>query len=63
METFIIDYKEVKKLMESKEIPAIGSNIYQVNNQSEYTINEERTKIWKRRHTASKAIYDLIASK
>lgn len=60
---FSIGYKEVKYLLDSLELKAIGSNYSQVNNQGEYTINEEGTKIYKRRHTAAKVCYDLIAEK
>lgn len=58
-----IDWKEVKSLLDSSDFKAIGTNYHQVNNQGEYTINKEGTKIYKRRHTAVKSHYDLIANK
>lgn len=58
-----IDWKLAKELVESGQLNAIGSNIHQINNQGEFTINVEKTKLYKRRHTAKKSIYDLIAVK
>lgn len=58
-----IDWKEAKSLVESGQFQIIGSNLGQINNQGEFTINKEGTKLYKRRHTASRAIYDLIAKK
>ena len=60
---FSISHKEVKQLIESGEFSAIGSNLYQVNNQGEYTINEDGNKIYKRRNNATRAHFDLIATK
>jgi hypothetical protein len=56
-----INYKEVLSMIADGKLKAIGSIIHQVNNQGEFTINTEETKVYKRRHTASKSIYDLIA--
>ena len=58
-----IDWKEGKQMVESGELQIIGSNFSQINNQGEFTLNEEKTKLYKRRHTAVKAHYDLIAQK
>lgn len=62
MEKFIgINWKEAKKLIESNQFKIIGSNLSQINNQGEYTLSEDGKRLYKRRHTAAKAIYDLIA--
>ena len=56
-----LDWKEVKKLIDSKELEIIGGNYGQINNQGEFTINSTRDKVFKRRHTARNVMYDLIA--
>jgi len=58
---FSINYKEAKQLVESGRLKIIGSNLAQINNQGEYTISADSKKLYKRRHTASKVIFDLIA--
>jgi len=58
---FAIDWKEAKRLVESGKLKAIGSNLSQINNQGEYTISADSKKLYKRRHTASTVIFDLIA--
>jgi hypothetical protein len=58
-----ISWKEAKQMVESGELQIIGSNLGQINNQGEFTLNREKTKLYKRRHTAAKAHYDLIAQK
>lgn len=60
---YTIDYKEAKQMVVSGELQIIGSNLGQINNQGEFTLNKEKTKLYKRRHTAVKAMYDLIAQK
>lgn len=57
-----INWKEAKALVESGKLKAIGSNLSQINNQGEYTISADQKKLYKRRHTASKAMFDLIAT-
>lgn len=63
MRTQKIDWKKAKQMVVSGELKIIGSNLHQINNQREFTINEEKTKLYKRRHTAVKSHYDLIAQK
>lgn len=58
-----IDWKEAKQLVESSQLTPIGSNLGQINNQGEYTISFDGGRLYKRRHTAPIAIYDLIAQK
>lgn len=58
-----INWKEAKNLVESNQLTAIGSNLSQINNQGEYTLSEDGRNLYKRRHSATKAIYDLIAKK
>ena len=58
---FSINWKEAKVLVESKKLKIIGANLSQINNQGEYTITSDGTKLYKRRHSASKVIFDLIA--
>ena len=63
MKTFSISWKEAKGLVESGKLQAIGSNFAQINNQGEYTISDDQQKLYKRRHSSAKAIFDLIAEK
>lgn len=56
-----IKWKEAKELVESGRLNAIGSNLGQINNQGEYTISRDGKRLYKRRHTASIAKYDVIA--
>lgn len=58
---FAINWKDAKALVESKKLKIIGSNLSQINNQGEYTITADQKKLYKRRHSASKVIFDLIA--
>lgn len=58
---FAITWKDAKALVESKKLKIIGSNLSQINNQGEYTITADQKKLYKRRHSASKVIFDLIA--
>lgn len=58
---FSINWKEAKALVESGKLKAIGSNLSQINNQGEYTISADQKNLYKRRHTESKVIFDLIA--
>lgn len=58
---FSINWKEAKALVESGKLKAIGSNLSQINNQGEYTISADQKNLYKRRHTASKVVFDLIA--
>jgi hypothetical protein len=58
---FAITWKDAKALVESGKLKAIGSNLSQINNQGEFTITADQKKLYKRRHTASKVIFDLIA--
>ena len=58
---FSINWKEAKSLVESGKLKAIGSNLSQINNQGEYTISTDQKNLYKRRHTSSKVIFDLIA--
>jgi hypothetical protein len=60
-ETFSIDWKKALALIESGKLKPIGSNLSQINNQGEYYISKDETKLYKRRHTAGKSINDLIA--
>lgn len=62
MEKFIsITHKDVKSLIDAGTLKVIGGNAGQINNQGEFTISKDGNKIYKRRHTARKAMYDLIA--
>lgn len=56
-----INWKEAKELVLSGALKAIGSNLGQINNQGEFTISEDGLRLYKRRHSASSAIFDLIA--
>jgi len=58
-----INWKDAKALIDNKALQIIGSNYHQINNQGEFTLSENGEKLFKRRHTAPKAIYDLIAKK
>ena len=58
---FAINWKDAKALVETGKLKIIGSNIGQINNQGEFTITADQKKLYKRRHTASKVIFDLIA--
>ena len=58
-----INWKEAKQMVESGELQIIGSNLGQINNQGEFTLNKEKTRLYKRRHTSARAHYDLIAKK
>ena len=57
-----INWKEAQALVESGKLEAIGSNLSQINNQGEYTISADKKNLYKRRHTSSKVIFDLIAT-
>lgn len=62
MKTFTsINWKDAKNLVESGELKAIGANLSQINNQGEYTLSADKNKLYRRRHTASKVVFDLIA--
>lgn len=56
-----IDWKLAKQLIQTGQLKAIGTNLGQINNQGEYTISADQKKLYKRRHSASKIIFDLIA--
>lgn len=56
-----INWKDAKELIVSGKMKAIGSSLGQINNQGEYTLSEDGQRLYKRRHTAAKAMYDLIA--
>lgn len=56
-----INYKEALSLIDSGKLKAIGANRSQINNQGEYSISADNSKLYKRRHTANKSIFDLIA--
>lgn len=52
-----INWKEVKELCDSKLFACIGTAYFQINNQGEFTISLDQTRIYKRRNSS----YDLIA--
>ena len=56
-----INWKDAKALIDNKVLQIIGSNYHQINNQGEFALSENGEKLFKRRHTAAKAMYDLIA--
>ena len=56
-----INWEEAKQMVEQGKLKAIGSNLSQINNQGEYSISTDRTKLYKRRHSAAKVVFDLIA--
>jgi hypothetical protein len=60
---FSISWKDAKALVESGKLKIIGSNLGQINNQGEFTITADQKKLYKRRNSASKVIFDLIAKK
>lgn len=60
---FSINWKEARNLILSGQLTIIGNNMSQINNQGEYTISSDGSKLYKRRHSASKIIFDLIAKK
>jgi hypothetical protein len=63
MENFkSINWKEAKELVLTGKLKAVGTALFQINNQGEFTINEAGSKLYKRRHSASVAKYDLIAT-
>lgn len=62
--TFIsITWRKALELVNSGELKIIGSNLHQINNQGEFTMSKDGKSLYKRRHSANKAIYDLIANK
>jgi len=63
MNFITINWKEAKEIVESGKLQIIGSNFGQINNQGEFTISIDGLRLYKRRHSARKAIYDLIAKK
>lgn len=56
-----VNWKDAKEMIDNGELVIIGSNYSQINNQGEYTLSADGKKMYKRRHTASKVIFDLIA--
>ena len=56
-----IGWNKAKSLIDNGTLQIIGSNYSQINNQGEFTLSENGKKLFKRRHTASKSMYDLIA--
>ena len=60
---FAINWKDAKEMVESGQLTIIGSNIHQINNQGEYTITADKTRLFKRRHSAATIIFDIIAHK
>lgn len=58
-----INWKKAKNLIDTNQLTVIGGNYSQINNQGEFTISTDGSKLYKRRHTAFKAIFDLIAKK
>jgi hypothetical protein len=58
-----IDWKQAKELVETGELQIIGSNLGQINNQGEFLISKDNTRLYKRRHTANRLTFDLIAKK
>lgn len=58
-----INWKEAKALINSGELKAMGTNQFQINNQGEYLATPDKMKVYKIRHTASKVMFDLIATR
>lgn len=56
-----INWKEAKELVASGKLNIIGNNLGQINNQGEFTLSIDGKRLYKRRHTAAIAHYDLIA--
>ncbi len=58
-----IHYSEVKSLINSNTLKAIGTNLYQVNPSNQFTINKERTKIYIHKSSNRQSFFHLIATK
>lgn len=64
MNNFVsISWKQARQMVENNELEIIGSNLSQINNQGEFSITPDKAKLYKRRHSSSKVVFDLIAQK
>jgi hypothetical protein len=58
---YSINWKDAKALVENGTLTIIGGNEPNINNQGEYTLSADGKKLYKRRWSAIKPTYDIIA--